>query len=248
MSIQVRLLGAIELRVDGARVDLGPAKRRALLAALALERNRPIGVDMLSRLLWTGAPPASAVPNIRNHVAGLRRVLDSRILSHRHAYQLVLDAHELDVTEFQRLAGSGRRAVRAGDPAAAEPELAAALRIWRGPAGDGVARGTELDQRLQGLDQHRLQVVEDLADVRLALGHAAGLVPLLREHLAAQPLRERAWAQLILAHYRAGDAGAALAAYREADEVLRRQLGAGPGPDLVALRQAVLERSPRLDG
>jgi DNA-binding SARP family transcriptional activator len=51
----------------------------------------------------------------------------------------------------------------------------------------------------------------------------------------------------MLAHYRAGDLGAALAAYREAHEILRRQLGVDPGPELIALHQAMLERSPRLD-
>ena len=40
---------------------------------------------------------------------------------------------------------------------------------------------------------------------------------------------------------------AALAAYREAHQILRRQLGAGPGAELIALRQAMLERSPSLD-
>ncbi|HEX5204490.1 MAG TPA: AfsR/SARP family transcriptional regulator [Actinoplanes sp.] len=248
MSIRVRILGPVQLWTDGAGVSLGPAKRRALLAALALERNRPVGLERLTALLWPGPPPASAVVNIRSHVVMLRRVLASRIVSHRHGYQLILNADELDLTEFETLAESGRRAVRAGDPARAESDLAASLRLWRGPAGDGVAPGTELEQRLQGLDEHRLHVVEDLVEVRLILGHAGDLVPLLREHLAGHPLRERAWAQLMLAHYRAGDPRAALAAYREAHEILRRQLGAGPGAELIALHRAMLERSPRLDG
>ena len=123
---------------------------------------------------------------------------------------------------------------------AAEPELAAALALWQGPAGHGVTRGTELERRLQAVDQQRLEVVEDLADVRLTLGHTGDLVPLLREHLSAQPLRERAWAQLMLAYYRAGKPDAALATYREAHEILRRQLGVVPGPELIALRRAIL--------
>jgi DNA-binding SARP family transcriptional activator len=36
MSFSVRVLGPVELWADGAGVSLGPAKRRALLAALAL--------------------------------------------------------------------------------------------------------------------------------------------------------------------------------------------------------------------
>jgi len=51
----------------------------------------------------------------------------------------------------------------------------------------------------------------------------------------------------MLALYRAGDLGAALAAYREAQEILRGQLGVDPGAELIALHQAMLERSPRLN-
>ncbi|MFC7279981.1 BTAD domain-containing putative transcriptional regulator [Paractinoplanes rhizophilus] len=47
--------------------------------------------------------------------------------------------------------------------------------------------------------------------------------------------------------YRAGDLGAALAAYRAAHEQLRRQLGVEPGLELTGMHQAMLERSPRLD-
>jgi DNA-binding SARP family transcriptional activator len=73
MSVEVRLLGPVELRGDDGPVDPGPAKRRALLAALALEANRPVPLNRLTDLLWTGRPPASAIANIRNHVAALRR-------------------------------------------------------------------------------------------------------------------------------------------------------------------------------
>ncbi|MEU4689575.1 BTAD domain-containing putative transcriptional regulator [Actinoplanes sp. NPDC023714] len=247
MSIMVRLLGPVELRGEDGPADPGPAKRRATLAALALEAGRPVTLNRLTDLLWAGEPPASAVANIRNHVAALRRALGDRLVSRQGSYQLVLARHELDVAEFQQLAESGRAALAAGEATRAEPELAASLRLWRGPAGHGLPRGTGLDVLLAGLEADRLRVFEDLTDARLDLGYAGELVPPLRDHLAAHPLRERAWAQLMLALYRAGDLAAALSAYRQAQAGLRAQLGVDPGRELAELHVAMLERAPRLD-
>src|SRR2546429_9893581 len=79
MSFEMHLLGSIELNRDGARVDLGPAKRRAMFATLALDANRPVSLDRLSEALWAGRPPGSAVANLRTHAAGLRRHLGDRL-------------------------------------------------------------------------------------------------------------------------------------------------------------------------
>ncbi|MEV6301229.1 AfsR/SARP family transcriptional regulator [Actinoplanes sp. NPDC051861] len=247
MSIEVRLLGPVELRGEDGPGDPGPARRRAVLAALALEANRPVTLHRLTELLWAGSPPASAVANIRSHVAKLRRTLGGRIVSRHGAYQVNLAPHELDVTEFRRLAGRGRDALARGESGPAESDLADALRLWRGPAGHGMPRGAALDVLLAGLEVDRLRTLEDLVDARLQRGHTGELVTVLREHLAAHPLRERAWAQLMLALYRAGDLGAALAAYRQAQAVLHAQLGIDPSSELAALHVAMLERAPRLD-
>ncbi|WIM97630.1 AfsR/SARP family transcriptional regulator [Actinoplanes oblitus] len=247
MSIEVRLLGPVELRGESGPARPGPAKQRAVLAVLALDANRPVPLNRFTELLWAGRPPASAVANIRNHIAALRRTVGGRIVSQHGAYQLNLAPHELDVTEFHRLAERGRAALAAGDPARAEPDLAAALRRWRGPAGQGLPRGAALDVLLAGLETARLRVVEDLAEARLRLGYTGELVPGLRDHLTAHPLRERAWSQLMLALYRAGDLGAALTAYRQAQAILHAQLGVDPGGELAGLHVAMLERAAWLE-
>jgi hypothetical protein len=83
---------------------------------------------------------------------------------------------------------------------------------------------------------------------RLDAGQDASLVGELRRHLTAYPLRERTWAQLMLAPYRGGDTGGALAAYRQARTVLAEQLGIEPGSELVGLHRAMLDRSADLAG
>ncbi|GAA1874250.1 AfsR/SARP family transcriptional regulator [Asanoa iriomotensis] len=232
--------------VDDSRAALGSAKRRAVLAGLALDANRPVSLRRLAEMAWAGPPPPSAVPNLRTHVAALRQFMGDRVVAHPGGYELRLGADELDTTEFLRLVGVGRAAVAAGDNHAAVSPLTAALALWRGAAGDGLPRGTTLDAHWTGLDELRVHVVEDLTEARLAEGEDEDLVGGLRRHLAANPLRERAWGQLMRALYRGGHAPAALATYREARDVLTEQLGIEPGAELARLHQAMLARAPEL--
>lgn len=103
-----------------------------------------------------------------------------------------------------------------------------------------------MDNRWASLDEQRLQVFEELTEARLAVGEHRPLLSEVRRHLAAHPLRERAWGQLMLALYRCGEVPAALTAYRDAHATLQEQLGIDPGEDLARLHRAVLDRSPDL--
>jgi hypothetical protein len=71
----------------------------------------------------------------------------------------------------------------------------------------------------------------------------AELEGLVRE----QPLRERLWAQLILALYRSGRQADALLAYQRARKVLVEELGIDPGAELRRLHTAILAQDPALD-
>ncbi len=246
MKLQIRLLGMMELSVDGRDVTPGAAKRRAVLAGLALETNGSVSLSRLSAMVWSGRPPVSAVANLRSHAAVLRRIVGDRLVARPDAYELRLASDELDVTEFQRLAGEGQALLAAADPARAIRTLTAALGHWRGACGEGLPRGAALDACLACLDEQRLQVFEELAEARLAAGQHAYLLPELRAHLAAHPLRERAWRQLMIALYRCEDVSAALGAYQDARAVLDEQLGIEPGERLTALHRAVLDRSLEL--
>ncbi|MDX1511203.1 MAG: BTAD domain-containing putative transcriptional regulator, partial [Nitriliruptorales bacterium] len=87
----------------------------------------------------------------------------------------------------------------------------------------------------------------DLVDADLARGLDEELVPELRRLVDEEPLRERRWAQLVLALYRAGRQGEALAAYQQARQTLVDELGIEPGPDLKELQERVLAQDPTLE-
>lgn len=113
-----------------------------MLAALALDANRPVSLGRLAGALWAGPAPSSAVANLRTHAAALRRSLGGRLVARTRAYELRVESGEVDAAEFTRLAAAGHTALARGDAAAARATLEDALSLWRGVAGDGLPRGT----------------------------------------------------------------------------------------------------------
>src|SRR6202012_871566 len=76
----------------------------------------------------------------------------------------------------------------------------------------------------------------------LALGGQAEVTGELETLVTEYPLRERLWSLLVLALYRAGRQGEALAACRRARSVLAEELGLDPGQELQRLEQQVLRQ------
>jgi Bacterial transcriptional activator domain len=72
-------------------------------------------------------------------------------------------------------------------------------------------------------------------------------VPELEGLVSQQPLRERLWAALLLALYRAGRQADALRAYQRARTILVEELGIEPGAELRRLQAAILAQDPALD-
>ena len=90
------------------------------------------------------------------------------------------------------------------------------------------------------LEESRLTVIEDRVDADLLLGRHSELIGELEALVQECPLRERLWAQLMTALYRAGRQADTLRAYQRARTVLAEQLGIDPGPALRQVEQAVL--------
>ena len=75
---------------------------------------------------------------------------------------------------------------------------------------------------------------EDRIGAWLALGGHAQAAAELEAMVAARPLRERRWGQLIVATYRCGRQADALRAYQRCRAVLAEELGLEPGPGAAA--------------
>ena len=107
-----------------------------------------------------------------------------------------------------------------------------ALDLWRGPAFGDLATEPSLRSEAAQLDDLRLAAIEERIEAQLELGELGEVIGELEGLTARHPLRERFWEQLMLALYRAGRQGEALAAYDRARGNLADELGIDPSPDL----------------
>ena len=245
--IDFRLLGPVEARDSGGPLALGGAKPRALLALLLLHAGRTISTARLVDTLWGDNAPATARKMVQINVSQLRKVLpEGALRTHAGGYSLEIDPEMLDLARFERLAGEGRAALAAGDPATAAERLAAALALWRGPA---LAEFDEAFAEREGarLEALRLSALEDRIEADLALGRHAAAAAELDRLVHEHPERERMRGQHMLALYRSGRQTDALASYREAWRRLGEELGILPSVALRRLEAAILTHDPALD-
>ena len=98
---------------------------------------------------------------------------------------------------------------------------------------------------IRRLEELKATAVEVRIDAELAQGDHARLAGQLEAPVTQQPLRERLRAQLMIALYRSGRHADALAAFRNARDVLD-ELGLEPGPELRELEQRILVHDPAL--
>src|SRR5262249_43223137 len=156
----------------------------------------------------------------------LRRALGSgRLVRSGHGYQLVLHPDELDVERFERLLGSGRDLLRAGDVERAAETLRTGLALWRGPPLAGFAYETFATDEIARLEELRLDALEERIQADLALGRDQQIVPELEGLVREHPLRERLRGQLMLVLYRCGRQAEALEVYRSGRRLLDEELG-----------------------
>jgi DNA-binding SARP family transcriptional activator len=246
-EVDLKLLGPLEARRGGSAVSVGGLKPRTLLAVLALDPGRVVSVDRIVESLWPGDPPDTASHAVQVYVSQLRKALAAATVARRPpGYVLDVKPEQVDVHRFSRLAGEGREYLTSGDATAGAAVLREALDLWRGPALADFTYEPFAQNEIARLEELRLVALEERIEADLALGRDVEIVSELEALIAAQPLRERPRAQLMLALYRSGRQADALAAYRAARETLVEELGIDPGPELKALEAAILRQDESL--
>ena len=247
MRVRFRILGPLEVVVDGEDVTPAAPKLRQVLALLLSRANRPVQAHELVDELWAEFSPASAVATLQTYVYKLRKRLPGGALSRigggsggRDAYQLNVPRDRMDHTRFEDLVEQGTAAWRASDPERAADRLAEGLRLWQGPALTGVCVGTLLTPFLTRLEEHRLGAVELRINAELVLGRHQSVISDLKELTQIHPLHEGFVAELMAALFRSGRRSEALVEYQRLRELTSAELGVEPSERLRQLHHALL--------
>jgi WD40 repeat protein/DNA-binding SARP family transcriptional activator len=242
--MKVGVLGPLTL--DGATAAAGP-RDRVVAAALVAGRGRAVSAEQLSDALWTGSPPPTWNKVLQGCVARLRKVLGrAAIETTEHGYRLDLPPDEVDAWRFERDVGRVVELLTLDEPHRAAYVADETLALWRGrPLADladwdaGRIEAERLEELHRDLEELRLDALLEAGRWREVLTDAPVRV-------AEAPLRERRWALLALAQYRAGRQGEALATLRRAATTLTEGLGIDPGDELRSLEAAILRHDPEL--
>jgi DNA-binding SARP family transcriptional activator len=256
-QVSIGLLGPLSACLNDKSIVPSAPKQRQVLALLALNAGRVVTISMLVEELWGDNPPRSYATTLQTYILQLRNALavatpgDSaarQLLSTRHGgYLLEGEACRTDVEEVNRLARAGRAAAEDGDYRTASTQLAAALRIWRGPALVDVRTGRILELEAASLEQAQIGMFERRVEADLALGRHADLVGELALAAARNAMNENLCALLMVTLYRVGYVGRSLEAYNRLRSVLLAELGVEPCPRMRRLQRAVLSGDPALE-
>ncbi len=122
--MEYRVLGSLEVRLDGEPVALGPPKQRAILAILLLHAGEIVPVDRLIEFVWGEHPPRTAAHSVQIYVSELRKALERgdgtpAIGTRSPGYVLDAEPTSIDARRFERALKEGAREAEAGNYAVA---------------------------------------------------------------------------------------------------------------------------------
>ena len=245
--MRFRLLGTLEVDGDSGPVPLRGARRRMLVARLAVSANQPVPKERLIDDIWPGTPSSGAGSTLSSHISLIRQLIGSDRIEHiAGGYRLIVRAGELDTSEFEDQLEVGRDALRARRLESAVVHLRAALGLWRGRALADVLDAAWARGEIARLEESRLGAEELLLEARLGLGHHREAIAEAEAAVEDAPFREQRWATLMLALYRSDRQADALRAFQRLRRLLNDELGIEPSSALADLEQAVVLQSPEL--
>jgi DNA-binding SARP family transcriptional activator len=163
-----RILGPVEVELEGPPLSVKGKKPRALLALLILRRNEPVPTELLIESLWGDRAPATAANTLQVYVSQLRKIVGDRVSREGGAYRLRTDPDELDAERFERLAEEGDAALRRRSFREAAELLAEALGLWRGPALADLRYESFAQGEIARLEELRLVANENRIESELA--------------------------------------------------------------------------------
>jgi predicted ATPase/DNA-binding SARP family transcriptional activator/tetratricopeptide (TPR) repeat protein len=244
-SVQVGILGPLEVRRDGALVPVGGARVRLLMLRLALAEGRIVPVGQLVDAIWEQDPPADAANALQSLVSRLRRAMGQAdsVTQEGAGYRLAITAADLDAHRFSQEVRAGRDLIAAQQWAAAAETLSAAAALWRGTALADAAGAAFAMGPAAELEEQRLCAIEDRIEADLRRNEWRELVAELEALVAENPQRERPVALLMDACLVTGQIARGLSTYERLRSQLVNSLGTDPGPGVQKRYHELLQAS-----
>src|SRR5262245_4550288 len=227
--LRVLVLGELELERDGEALPTPRGRRlRGLLGWLALHPGLHARGEVAGSL-WPDVLDESARTSLRTALAELRRALG--------------DGHLVATRDQVGLAGDVWVDARAFDAFVREGRHEDALALVRGPLLDGLADDWVYEERDRQTDRIR-DAVGCAADRAEDAGDLTRAIEYTREQIAVDRLAEDAHRARTRRLAASGARAAALGAYANLRELLRRELGIEPSEQTRAMAEEIRGAEP----
>lgn len=244
--LDIRVLGPLEVIVDGVPIVVDTRKALAILAILAVER-RAFAREELAALLWPESDDESARGALRRTLSVLRAAVNDRWLQvDRTSVSLGADGVSVDLEELEGVAGvsptAGETAVRRA--------VDRAVDLVRGPlmAGFSLRDSSMFDDwratRATLVERQVKTAFDRLAEAAADAGDLSSAIRIAEHRLSVDALDEPAHRHLIALHAQAGDRTAAIRQYRACVAILERELGVAPLTETAVLYEAIRDGAP----
>ncbi|GAA0538161.1 hypothetical protein GCM10010172_19320 [Paractinoplanes ferrugineus] len=252
-DLDIGILGPLQIRCGGREARLPQAKLRLLLTTLILRENRVISNDALIQGLWGEAPPPTALRALRVYISQLRKFFavlgvdeeQCTIITQPPGYRLIVPWGSLDRHHFDEFRRRAKDSAEGGDIAGATGCYRSALELCRGRAlADVRGESALIESSALWLDETRLSVALRYVDLQLQMSQHLDMISELTMLANDHPFNEGVHSRLMIALYRSGRTGDALAVFRTIRSLLVDELGTDPGPEIRRVQQMILSAEP----
>lgn len=249
--LEIRCLGRFEVLAHGRPLAPSAFARRkalALLKFLVLNAGNPVNRYALVEHLWPGVSEAVGTNRLHGVLHALRNAVEPSRQERRWEYVCGIhdcyyfnleSSHWIDMHAFRRYAAMGQDAARRGRSGEAIRHLEAALELYRGDLFEDEPYADWCEVERSELRQRSVDLMRQLAELRVKGGDPERGLVWLRQALRADPLREDLHQMLIRTLLALGRRGEARGQYVTWVRLLREELGAEPLPETRALAPAL---------
>lgn len=243
VGVKYRVLGPVEVQVDGKVLDLGPKKQRSLFALLLINHNRTVATDRILDALW-GDDAGGKENALWVYISRLRSILseisaDEILVTKDHGYAIEINPTDLDAVQFERLVEQGTSLLES-DPNGAAQSLSEALDLWRGNPLEEFTYEQFARQEIARLSSKRSTCFDARIEADLLRGRSGELIGELEQQADERPYDETPMRQLMVALYRAGRQTEALRSFERYRKRLAKDTGTDPSPELRRLEEQIL--------
>lgn len=248
-TIRVALTGDMCVQVDGDVVasKAFPGRQGRLMFAYLAANHRPVSRDELADVIWSGEVPphwkrdlSALASRLRTLLTGVGLTGSTVLVGAGDWYELQLpDSVEVDLDLAVTRLRDATEALAAGDAPWALEAAHTAMTVARRPFLPGEdadwieARRQLLLRTLHGALDVTVAALEQRDEITSALEFS-------REAVELSPFTEHGYSRLMRLHLKAGDRAEALRTFHYCRELLTRELGVDPGPELQAAYLEVL--------